>query len=227
MLTRVKGEMALSWFVNPISFGHGGSNNPGWRCFLLGYADLPWNGKPHKDDGATNTAVDVPPRCGISVMTNAATGNAVLWRIIHAITYLKGWPQGSSFYGNQPPAVPFRAPINTTDVSDSAWKEWIGWWSDTGRDANPTKWRIAQDGNGRAVAGIDGLGEARLCLRPAAVPAMRYGEGKESIDLLLDGTEIMLRLGWDKSERIVEVWNEAVGESTTLHGGKESERNSG
>jgi len=42
-------------------------------------------------------------------------------------------------------------------------------------------------------------------LVPAALPPHKYEEG-ESIDLLADGLELMLRLGWKDGARSVEVW---------------------
>lgn len=42
---------------------------------------------------------------------------------------------------------------------------------------------------------------------PAAIPPHKYDEAN-SIDLVADGLEMMLRLGWKDGAQIVEVWQD-------------------
>ncbi|ETN45555.1 uncharacterized protein HMPREF1541_09387 [Cyphellophora europaea CBS 101466] len=193
MLTRVTKDIALTWFVNSIGFGHSGGNFPGFRCQLIAYADLPQN-------GSSEPKPQIPQDCGMTVMTNSASANPAMWKLLHAISYLKSWPEIPLFFM----AADYKAPFRSleTGYADS-WKEWIGWWG---------KWQIAEC-SGMPVAGVDGV---LLNLRPAAIPARHYGGGQQSIDLLLDGTEQMLRLGFDGVKRIVELWNGSMGTCETL-----------
>lgn len=43
-------------------------------------------------------------------------------------------------------------------------------------------------------------------LVPGAMPPHKYDEGN-SVDLVVDGLELMLRLGWKEGSRVIEVWN--------------------
>ncbi|KAK2589639.1 hypothetical protein QQS21_012679 [Conoideocrella luteorostrata] len=81
MLTEVQFGMALSWFVpgrTKITFKHGGVNDPGFRCILIGYADLSSGGER-----------DVPNNCGMAIMTNSAMGDTAVWMVAQAIAHLK------------------------------------------------------------------------------------------------------------------------------------------
>ena len=98
MLTEISGTMAMGWFAprEPgIAFGHGGSNEPGWRCFLVGYANLDFGAA--KDWNADVSILDTD--CGIAVMTNSAAGTDICFKVVNAIAYIKGWssiPYGDS-----------------------------------------------------------------------------------------------------------------------------------
>ncbi len=201
MLAEVSSGMALSWFapVNPgVAFAHGGSNEPGWRCFLVGYADLT----------STRTAADVelrrdsvPGNSGICVMTNSAAGDKVIMKAVSAIAYLKDWTAVPHIYGQPEAMIPFSAP----DVNvDGRWKEWQGRWHD--------EWEVG-DADGLPYVRYRGLPPVRLV--PAAQPSRTYMEG-ESIDLVLDGLEMMFRLGWKNGRRVVEVWQGGTGNITVL-----------
>lgn len=222
MLTRVQEEMGLTWCANATAFGHPGSNNPGWRTFVFGYAHLPWNSKPLDKDKNTKNPPPVgriPQNCGIAVMTNAASGEQVTHRILQAISYLKGWPEGHDgqhlFHYAFNASVPFRAPASLLKRDTGSWKEWLG--------ISSKVWHLSEDEQGQPVAGmkVDQGEVITLNLRPAATPPRRYGDGRESIDMVLDGLEIMFRFGWDGSERIIEVWNGSSDECTTMQMEKE------
>lgn len=186
MLTVVKEDMALAWLVlGKHVFGHAGSNDPGYRCLLVGYADLA--------PSSESLPVEVPAASGICVMTNSAVGEVVIWRLMHAISYLKGWPEIPVFQS------PARIPMNPGHSGHadriSNWEEWKGYWEEG--------LRIKNAKNGLPLASWDG--EIWLPLHQAAIPGVRYQEGM-SIDLIPLGLEVMLRLGWTAGERSIEVW---------------------
>jgi hypothetical protein len=198
MLTRVAQDMALGWFIGSSGFCHTGGNEPGWKCFVSGFQDLPWNTK----DGELREPV--PKRSGIAVMTNSAVGLPIVLKIFAAICYIKKWPLVVRSSGGGEAIAPFVARAGT--VVREEWKDWIGEWGDT--------WRIATDQSDRPIAGVkDGV---MLLLKPAAIPASPCGKGRSTIDLLVDGTELMLRLGWKDDQRSVELWNGALASSSTL-----------
>ena len=90
--------MALTWIAprNPgIAFEHGGSNNPGWECFPMGYADLHPRGK-------RECGQKILEDCGICVMTNSAAGFTVWAKIFHAVSYFKNWTAIPIFDGRTP-----------------------------------------------------------------------------------------------------------------------------
>lgn len=188
MLTRVTKEIALTWFVTSTGFCHTGGNFPGFRCFATGYTDLSWNRKPGEVAGS------LPEGCGIAIMTNSEKGISTVFRLMYAIAYLKGWPIPGNGAGGSNAFAPFRAP-RQLDI-DVRWKEWIGAWQ---------KWQIDQDKDGKPVVGVSK--DVKLQLKPAAVPAEDYGEHGRSVDLVIDGTDLMLRLGWKDGSKVVEFWN--------------------
>jgi hypothetical protein len=109
MLTEVGDNdmgMALGWAAKKgtILFGHTGSNPPGYKCGVVGYANLAWrDGKQNGEDGTrTENRSSIPQDCGICVMTSSILGYTVVEKVLNAITYFKGWP--SVF---QRPVVPF------------------------------------------------------------------------------------------------------------------------
>ncbi|KPI35164.1 uncharacterized protein AB675_10113 [Cyphellophora attinorum] len=197
MLTRVTQNIALGWFIGSKGFCHTGGNMPGWKCFVSGFQDLPWNAK----DGEIDEPV--PKRSGIAIMTNSAVGLPVVFKLFAAICYLKNWPLVVRSSGGGDAIAPLAAPAGT--VIREEWKDWIGEWGDN--------WRIATDQLGGPMAGVDGV---MLLLKPAAISPSPCGKGQSTIDLLVDGTELMLRLGWKDDQRSVELWNGALASSSTL-----------
>ena len=224
MLTVVRNGMSLTLSVNAHAFEHGGSNVPGWRCHMFGWADLPWNAKGSsvKTDKESFVATSGPQSCGIAIMTNSARGMEVYMKITQAICYLKGWPYPAPMWGTQDASVPFRAPVGNVREEMEQWQDWIGGsWivKDEEEEAEDTiEWYIAEevDQSGSHLSAGYGGEEMMLKLSPAAMPAKTYSNGKRSLDFVMDGLEVLLRLGWDGEERIVEVWNGGASNRTVL-----------
>jgi CubicO group peptidase (beta-lactamase class C family) len=194
MLTEIHSGMALSWFApkNPgISFAHGGDNDPGFRCFLIGYADL-------NDDGALGPGAE---GSGYSIMTNAVEGGFVYRKLICAISYLKNWPEPPSVEALPDLIIPFHA--LETKVDDR-WAVWRGLWGDD--------WHV-DEYDGAPGVRFQGLPAVRLL--PAARPRPRSKPG-DVIDLVLEGLEIMLRLTEEEGEKVVQVWHGGRYDKATL-----------
>jgi hypothetical protein len=135
--------MALGWAAKKgtILFGHTGSNPPGYKCGVFGYADLgKLDAKQDKDDGTRNeNPRSLPKDCGICVITSSVLGYTVVEGILNAIAFLKGWP--SIF---ERPVVPFLDRVSTTDV----WaKHWCGDWG-------PGAWSLVNEDGGGYLFGI-------------------------------------------------------------------------
>lgn len=200
MLTEVDAQMALSWFApqDPgYVFAHGGNNAPGWCCTLVGYADLSFAGDKKN--------VQIPENCGICIMTNAAHGDVAYGKIVHAITYLKGWPTVPGIF-NPPLKIPFIAPNASVDAR---WKEYMGLWS-----AEKLSLRVEADAEGHPTVTYGDLPPFRLL--PAAIPAATYRDGVKSIDLAFDGLMLMLRLGKREGADMIEFWDAGVSRKTVL-----------
>lgn len=210
MLKTVVDEVALTWFVTPTLMSHSGSNNPGYRTFVCGFADLAWN---YRDDGSkteklTQNEIAKLTKCGIAIMTNAEQGSVVVSKILAAVSYLKGWPElPYTYLGDASPGTPFAA---SDRVTDSDWKKWIS-------DKWSEGWKLEEDSNGNPTAGIHS--EAMMKILPAAVAPKQFSNGRKSLDFVLDGIQIMLRLGWDGEELIVELHNIGNGKISTLRKG--------
>ena len=95
-------------------FGHGGSNDPGWRCMVVGSSVVA------ESAGKTK---GLPPGCGISIMTNSACGSQHQGRLLSAICYSKGWGQISKDFAHVPKDMVLADP--NRDIGD-AWRAWIG-----------------------------------------------------------------------------------------------------
>jgi Beta-lactamase len=193
MLTEVSDEIgyALGWVAKKGSahFEHGGSNPPGYQCIVFGYADLPRVEGKLEGDGKEDAEVakPVPEHCGLCVMTSSELGTEVIVRILRAIPYLKSWS-----YTWDNPTVPF---LDRSRSIDGQAKNWCGEWG-------PGDWNIVEVEGGMSVR--FGLLPA-LKLVPGVLLPHQYDEGN-SIDLVADGLDLMLRLGWKDGARIVEVW---------------------
>lgn len=199
MLAEVEDNgVALGWWgkKDGAYFYHPGSNEPGYRAFCAGYADLQRSsrqevrnvakGKGKARETSEKSRQAIPKNCGISIMANSALGNRALGKILSAIAYLKGWPDVSTLYME----VPF---VDRQKIIQDRARQWCGSWG-TG------KWSLV-DENGLFVR----FGASvKMPLVAAAIPPNVYEEG-DSIDLVVDGLEMMLRLGWKDGSRMIEL----------------------
>ena len=196
MLSEISNGMALTWMAprdSGISFRHQGSNNPGWQCIVLGYADL------NLHNSKTNCLIPDEngwEENGICIMTNSAAGVAAYSKIFHAISYLLQWEEipdltNSSTISNVP-FCGYDAEVN---------EDWVGWRGSWVEGKN--KFVLGGDAEGNPTLS---LGVMKVKLIPAVIPRTKYeGEGGLSINLVLEGLEMMVRLGWKGGERTVEI----------------------
>ena len=198
MLEEVQNTMALTWIVPQepgVAFVHSGSNTPGWECFIMGYADL------KTSNGAQNLSEQKAwDDCGISIMTNSAAGFTVWAKVFHAITYLKEWVSLPYVIG----AGPFgKIPFCVRGIKiNERWGEWKGSWRDADKEL------VLESNEDEPVLRFGKNVSARLV--PAAIPSIEYtGKGK-SIDLVLEGLEMMIRLGWKDGNRDIEMWYDGL-----------------
>ncbi|THV44594.1 hypothetical protein BGAL_0610g00010 [Botrytis galanthina] len=88
LLTDVSRTVAMGWFAPREpgnSFGHGGSNEPGWRRFLVGYTNLDFGAaEDHHTDLLT-----LDTNCGIVLMTNSAAGSEIGFKVVNAIACIR------------------------------------------------------------------------------------------------------------------------------------------
>lgn len=193
MLTEIQSQMARGWGTPAGSgvFGHSGANDPGYRCQLIGWADIAGEGKVDlgKAEG-----------CGICVMTNSQLGIEIVGKMIHATSYLMGWPEIPTAGAVDTSVTPFAAPGGVTD----GWQQWKGYWGE--------KWQLL--GHESPMLKFGYLPTTRL-LRAAIAPR-RDGEFT-SIDLVVEGLEIMLRLRWEDGEQIMEIRSGREEEGKILH----------
>ena len=121
-------------------------------------------------------------------------------KILEAVAYLNGWPAISDG-----PVVPF---MDRAKEIDGRAKEWRGIWE-------PGNWSL-EDANGGLSLQYKSF--PAVALVHAAMTPYTYDEGS-SIDLVADGLEMMLRLGWKDGSRVIEVWQD--GDIKTLEKSKD------
>jgi hypothetical protein len=198
MLEEVQNTMALTWIAPKepgVAFVHSGSNSPGWECFVMGYADLKSSSRGRKL--SEQKAWD---DCGISIMTNSAAGFTVWAKVFHAITYLKEWVSLPYVDGGGPfGKIPFCA--RGVEINER-WVEWKGSWRDAEKEL------VLESNEDEPVLRFGKNVSARLV--PAAIPSIEYAGNGKSIDLVLEGLEMMVRLGWKDGNRDIEVWYDGV-----------------
>jgi len=202
MLTEVGDNnmgMALGWAAKKgtILFGHTGSNPPGYKCAVFGFADLAQlDSKQDEEDWSRNkNRRSIPKDCGICVMTSSVLGFTVEEKVLNAITYFKGWP---SFFDRRP-GLPLLDRASTVDAQA---KHWCGDWG-------PGDWRLINEGEGGIFVRYGLL--PTFPLVPGVLPPHKYDEGN-SIDLVADGLDLMLRLGWKEAggSRMIEIWQNGL-----------------
>ena len=205
MLTEIEENgMALGWAAkrDGTTFNHAGDNYPGYVCFVIGFANLTFENLKTGDaenmkDGSVSAAGrtekrNIPESCGMAVMTSSALGWKALGKILNAVSFLKGWPSMASS-PHFPNFLPFR---DHERVVDERAKAWCGEWG-------PGNWSVLDDEVLWLKSGVF----TSVRLLPAAIPPRVYDEGA-SIDLVADGLEMMLRLGWEDGQRVVELWQD-------------------
>jgi CubicO group peptidase (beta-lactamase class C family) len=187
MLTEVGAATGIGWRARKgeVHFGHMGSNDPGYFCYVGGYASL-----PTEDGEESERKQEIPEGCGFCVMTSSMLGLKVIDKIAAAIAYLEEWPAIPELI-----SVPF---MDFENDIDEEVKEWCGNWG-------PGEWKLSVDDDGTFVVRFGDSPATPLV--PGAVPTKYYEEGK-SFDLVVDGLEVMLRLGWKDKARVIEVWQE-------------------
>ncbi|KAG0645505.1 hypothetical protein D0Z07_8739 [Hyphodiscus hymeniophilus] len=196
MLKEVQNTMALTWIVPKNAFVHSGSNTPGWECFLMGYKDLAGSSG---DQELSDHQKDIED-CGIAIMTNSAAGFTIWAKVFHAITYLKGWPSLPYTIGGSPVG---KIPFCAYGVKiDERWIDWMGSWLD-----QENEFVLESNGN-EPVLRYGSNVVTRLV--PAAIPSIEYAERERSIDLVLEGLEMMIRLGWKDGKGGIELWYDGV-----------------
>ena len=191
ILTEISGTMAMGWFAprEPgISFGHGGSNEPGWRCFLVGYANLDFG-------AAEDLNSDVPildTDCGIAVMTNSAAGTNICFKLVNAIAYIKGWSSISYWYGSPAVTIPFA--LKSHEI-DARWRRWIRKWSNG--------WAIVEGAECQVMARFRNLSAIKLIA--AAMPAIKHP--KMELNMALEGLAMMMSFQEQEGEILVVLWD--------------------
>lgn len=196
LLTEIKNGQGISWALSPEghAFNHSGGNFPGFACHYTGFAEV------FLRDGTSTYRGQIPEGCGVAVMTNSLDGQRAYYCVHQAIAYMKGWPDMGTYMG-------FNVPLFDPERKVyAAWEKWAGAWAEG--------WKINKNDDGEPRASLNGLSRE---LRPAALTARPYDQGK-SVDLLVDGLSIMLRLCWDKEtgQEVVEIWDGLTGETTLL-----------
>ncbi|KAJ9616722.1 hypothetical protein H2200_000441 [Cladophialophora chaetospira] len=189
------------WMSGTNWFGHGGSNNPGYRCRTLLCFDHDGTGQLGKAEGE-----------GIAVMTNSALGQDVYLKVIQAVAYLRGWPGrdvlGLHEIGNA--VIPLSLSNHQIDAD---WEDWEGRWEVFG-GKDQTDEKDVRRGQVLEIAELQGKPCLKLDYLPymqlvqAAMPPVRYEkEAKQGIDLVVDGLDMMVSLGYnDAGECELQIW---------------------
>jgi CubicO group peptidase (beta-lactamase class C family) len=194
------GWTGAGWQSGKGWIGHGGSNSPGFRCELMAtWADSDGDEPLGKARGE-----------GIAIMTNSGMGTELCHRLIQAIAYLRGWPGRDivALHEGGKMAIPVADPRAGLD---DAWKVWEGTWSISVQNEDDTTSKAQAlditEGTENEPRVTLGQMPAMKLLR-AAAPRKRYGkETKEGLDLVVEGLDMMLCLGYDEEGKpALEVW---------------------
>ena len=103
-------QSATAWF------GHGGSDNPGYRCQTMTFFDYEGKGELGAAQGG-----------GVAVTMNSCSGTDVCHKIIQAIAYLNRWP-GRDILGLQENGNAFVPLSDMNKHIDERWRDWKGCW---------------------------------------------------------------------------------------------------
>ncbi|KAL7784922.1 beta-lactamase/transpeptidase-like protein [Trichoderma ceciliae] len=185
MLMVVDTNIAHSWFIpgdTGTVFSHGGSNDPGFRTYVAGYANLL--------GAASKTRI--PKNCGISIMTNSAEGDIAIWKILQAIAYLKKWPEIPLPLGYAR-ILPFGAP---KEEIATGWKRWLGNWT-----CGKKNWSVQAGETGQPTLQYDQLLPFPLVV--AAMSDVKSDGETQDVNLMVDGLEVLVHFCDDDTIDIV------------------------
>ncbi|KAK6438048.1 hypothetical protein LTR95_005758 [Oleoguttula sp. CCFEE 5521] len=197
-----RGDIARGFFVTDTTFGHSGSNEPGYRTYFMGSRPF--------DNGS-----DAPPSdIGIAIFTNSGLGWEAMQKLLPAVFYLRGWPYQKEIccYAPVEAYVAYALPASLQSKDTNlAWKAWEGQWE--------SGWQIGsakEDDVERPTLAFRGL--QAMSLLPGAGPIRSLKPGKEVL-FVADGLDIGVRLTWnEEGERVVKLMQTGVGsELKTLH----------
>ncbi|MCJ1312806.1 hypothetical protein MMC25_006482 [Agyrium rufum] len=223
MLSEVAFDRAHGWSApkSTNSFQHSGSNEPGYRCILVGYGDLAGTvGRKLQEPESSNvTPEEKMGTCvrngeGFAVMTNSGFGYTLYNRIWNAIAYLKGWPERGGELGDSDTICPFmdrKIPVS------KRWLAWKGTWGPDSEwtldEASADKPEVPDQSSDAPVVKFKDLPAMGLCV--AAVPPYDYAAElkrldrddpeTEGIELVVEGLEVWIRLGWKGGSRVIKV----------------------
>lgn len=186
MLEEVQNGLSHGWFVGDGLFGHGGHNEPGWRCFVVGSTS--------RLSGAGHGDPPLPPGCGIAVMTNSAQGVPVYRKIVAALCYLQGWTGLPADFAHFAPMVAWVDPVLAVEEA-WGWEKsgflgkWSGGWEVVEREGRP---------------GVTFKQSPPVDLVVAAQPGGRGG----GLCLRCKGLEVMFRVSMEPDgEAMMELWD--------------------
>lgn len=192
MLTEVAGGMALSWARRgPVSFGHNGSNEPGFQSAMLGYGGI--DGEKTEESVPDN----LPENCGFAIMVNGTSHNGY-WKVAQTIANIKNWPIKSNGYLASIP--PFR-PLDDGKIGEE-WKSWLGAWQD--EKGAGKEYRVEEGEGGKPVLFYDGVG-------PIAI-LKTYEEKKFELEAL----EMILELEEKEGDKTIKATSNMSNEAVVL-----------
>ena len=194
------GFTGAGWQIEKGWVGHGGSNNPGFRCQVMAI----WDG------GQQEQRLGKAKGEGVAIMTNSAMGTEVCCRLLQAIAYLRGWP------GREVLAVPseddIAIPLADAKVEvNDVWKAWKGTWRlvvDENNDSirKNVSLEVVEDEQGRPTVKMAQMPPMKVF--QAAIPAVKSGaKGRTGVDLVVEGLDMMLALGDNEAgDESLEIW---------------------
>jgi len=185
VLEVVQEDFSIGWEHAHGTFGHGGANEPGWRCVVAGSSAA-----EHENEhtGSENYA-SLPPGSGIALMTNSAQGIGIFRKILSAICYIKGWKEVPTEI-HVPTGLPLAA---HGEPVPEKWRAWKGVYEDG--------WEIVEV-DGQPAARLNG--SEAMVLVTAAIPKL---EGK-GLRLRVALLEVLISF---QSDDMLDIWHGPTG----------------
>lgn len=165
------------------TFGHGGANEPGWRCVVAGSSAV------SNEHAGSEDYESLPPGCGIALMTNSAQGIGIFRKILSAICYLKGWKEVPTEI-HVPTGLPLAAP---GEPVPGEWQAWKGVYEG--------RWEIVEV-EGQPAAKLNG--SEAMVLVTAAIPRV---EGK-GLRLRVKKLEVLISF---LDDDVLDIWHGPTG----------------